>query len=72
MLDKWRGIGDHGEMLDTPYAIAAAIIAVILVGLAKGGLSGLGALATPIMALAMPPFSLRPPLRIWCDRMTKY
>jgi uncharacterized membrane protein YfcA len=42
-------------MLDTPTAIAAAVIAVILVGFAKGGFSGLGALATPIMALAMPP-----------------
>jgi uncharacterized protein len=42
-------------MLDTPTAIAAAVIAVILVGFAKGGFAGLGALATPIMALAMPP-----------------
>ncbi len=42
-------------MLDTLTAIIAAIIAVILVGFAKGGFSGLGALATPIMALAMPP-----------------
>ncbi len=42
-------------MLDTPTAIIAAVIAVILVGFAKGGFSGLGALATPIMALAMPP-----------------
>ena len=42
-------------MLDTPSAIIAATIAVILVGFAKGGFSGLGALATPIMALAMPP-----------------
>jgi hypothetical protein len=42
-------------MLDNPATIATAIIAVILVGFAKGGFSGLGALATPIMALAMPP-----------------
>jgi uncharacterized protein len=42
-------------MLDSPYAIAAAIIAVFLLGLAKGGFAGLGALATPIMALTMPP-----------------
>ena len=42
-------------MLDNPYTIAAAIIAVILVGFAKGGFAGLGALATPVMALAMPP-----------------
>lgn len=34
---------------------AAAIPAVILVGLAKGGFSGLGALALPLMALAMSP-----------------
>ena len=42
-------------MLDNSIAKVAAIIAVILVGFAKGGFSGLGALATPIMALAMPP-----------------
>ncbi len=42
-------------MLDTPIAIAAAILAVFVLGLAKGGFAGLGALATPIMALAMPP-----------------
>jgi uncharacterized protein len=42
-------------MFDSPYAIAAAIIAVFLLGLAKGGFAGLGALATPIMALTMPP-----------------
>jgi uncharacterized protein len=43
------------DMLDSYTAIIAAVIAVILVGFAKGGFSGLGALATPIMALAMPP-----------------
>jgi uncharacterized protein len=42
-------------MLNDYPAITAAIIAVILVGFAKGGFSGLGALATPIMALALPP-----------------
>lgn len=42
-------------MLNDYPAIAAAILAVILVGLAKGGFAGLGALATPIMALAMSP-----------------
>lgn len=42
-------------MLDSYTTIIAAVIAVILVGFAKGGFSGLGALATPIMALAMPP-----------------
>jgi uncharacterized membrane protein YfcA len=55
MLDNCAAIGDWANMLDTPTAIIAAVIAVILVGFAKGGFSGLGALATPIMALAMPP-----------------
>jgi uncharacterized protein len=55
LLDKLVCIGNRGNMLDTPTAIAAAVIAVIIVGFAKGGFSGLGALATPIMALAMPP-----------------
>jgi len=31
------------------------VLAVILVGLAKGGFAGLGALATPLLALVMPP-----------------
>jgi uncharacterized protein len=34
---------------------AAAIPAVILVGMSKGGFSGVGMLAMPVMALAMPP-----------------
>jgi uncharacterized membrane protein YfcA len=42
-------------LLTDPTVLAAACAAVILVGLAKGGLSGLGALGTPILALALPP-----------------
>jgi uncharacterized membrane protein YfcA len=42
-------------MLSDPYILVAACIAVILVGLAKGGFSGVGSLGTPIMALAMSP-----------------
>ncbi len=38
-----------------PAFVIAAVIAVVLVGLAKGGFSGLGALATPIMALTISP-----------------
>lgn len=41
--------------LSDPAVLIAAIAAVTLVGLAKGGLTGLGALGTPILALAMPP-----------------
>jgi uncharacterized membrane protein YfcA len=43
-------------MLSDPLFYAAAVPAVILVGLAKGGFgSGLGVAGVPIMALAMPP-----------------
>lgn len=42
-------------MLDDPWFIAAALIAVILVGLAKGGFAGVGTLATPILALVISP-----------------
>ena len=42
-------------MLTDPAVIAAAIIAVTLIGLAKGGFAGLGALGTPVMALAVSP-----------------
>ncbi len=44
-------------MFDHPAFIAAACVSVILVGLAKGGFSGLGALGTPVMALAISPVS---------------
>ena len=42
-------------MLTDPLFIAVAIVAVLLVGLAKGGFSGIGMAATPLLALAMPP-----------------
>lgn len=42
-------------LLSDPLALALACLAVVIVGLAKGGFSGLGALATPLLALAMPP-----------------
>lgn len=42
-------------MLLDPLALTLTILAVILVGFAKGGFSGLGAMATPLMALAMSP-----------------
>nr|WP_208404143.1 sulfite exporter TauE/SafE family protein [Sphingomonas insulae] len=38
-----------------PFFLIVAATAVILVGLAKGGLSGLGALGTPLLALAVAP-----------------
>lgn len=42
-------------MMDSGAAIACAILAVIISGLAKGGFSGIGALAMPVMVLANPP-----------------
>ncbi|CAN5423116.1 sulfite exporter TauE/SafE family protein [soil metagenome] len=42
-------------MLSDPAVLFTACLAVILVGLAKGGFSGVGALGTPLMALAISP-----------------
>jgi len=38
-----------------PLFLSTATIAVLLVGLAKGGFSGIGMAATPLLALTMPP-----------------
>ena len=43
------------ELLSDPFALVLACLAVIIVGMAKGGFSGVGALATPLLALALPP-----------------
>src|ERR1041385_2062129 len=43
-------------MFSDPAFLAAAFIAVLLLGLAKGGFSGIGMAATPLLALTMPPF----------------
>ncbi len=42
-------------MINDPLFYAAAVLAVILVGLAKGGFSGLGLLSLPLMALVVSP-----------------
>ena len=42
-------------MLSNPYFWAAAIPAVVMVGLSKGGLGPLGSLAVPILSLAISP-----------------
>lgn len=41
--------------LDDPWKWAACLVAVTLIGMGKGGFAGLGALATPILALVLPP-----------------
>ena len=43
------------SLLADPATLAVLIIAVILLGMAKGGLAGVGALATPLAALVLPP-----------------
>src|SRR3990167_6636629 len=54
-----NGHGSHGPdrqmLLSDPATLAACAVVVILVGMAKGGFSGLGALGTPVAALALPP-----------------
>ena len=39
------------ELLSDPATLAIALLAVAILGLAKGGFSGLGVLATPLLAL---------------------
>lgn len=43
------------SIISDPWFYAAAIPAVILLGLAKGGFSGIGIAATPLLALYLPP-----------------
>lgn len=43
------------ELIANPWFWAAAIPAVALAGLSKGGLGGAGATSTPLMALVIPP-----------------
>ncbi len=42
-------------MLADPLFLLAVVVAVTCVGLAKGGFSGVGMVATPLLALTMPP-----------------
>jgi uncharacterized membrane protein YfcA len=43
------------SLLSDPLTLAVLIVAVILLGMAKGGLAGVGSLATPLAALVLPP-----------------
>ncbi|MGR4891698.1 sulfite exporter TauE/SafE family protein [Sphingopyxis sp. LARHCG72] len=43
------------SLLADPLTLFVLAIAVVLLGFAKGGLSGVGALATPLVALVLPP-----------------
>jgi uncharacterized membrane protein YfcA len=43
------------SLLADPVTLALACLAVIIVGMAKGGFSGLGVLGAPLLALTLPP-----------------
>ncbi len=43
------------DLLADPATLALAVLAVCILGLAKGGFAGLGVLGTPLLALALPP-----------------
>ncbi|MGD9768777.1 MAG: sulfite exporter TauE/SafE family protein [Pseudolabrys sp.] len=61
--------------LSDPLFYAAAIPAVIFLGLAKGGLSGVGTAATPLMALYLPPLeaaALLLPILLTQDAISAY
>jgi uncharacterized protein len=49
------GASAEVQVIADPWFYSAAIPAVIILGLSKGGLTGIGTLATPIVALAVPP-----------------
>lgn len=44
-------------LLASPHMLGVSLVAVILVGLSKGGLGGMSLLGVPIMALYMPPMT---------------
>src|SRR3546814_7580889 len=43
------------SILADPATLAILVVAVVMLGMAKGGLAGVGALATPLAALVLPP-----------------
>lgn len=58
-----------------PFFLAAAIPAVIALGLSKGGFAGLGTISTPLIALVLPPFdaaALLLPILIVQDTISIY
>lgn len=62
-------------IITEPLFYVVAIPAVILLGLAKGGLSGMGTAATPLVALYLPPFeaaALLLPILMTQDMISTY
>ena len=49
------GFAELPAIITDPWFYCAAVPAVIILGLSKGGFSGVGQMATPMLALVMPP-----------------
>jgi hypothetical protein len=47
----------HSTIFASPAELAVTTLAVVLVGLSKGGLGGMSLLGVPLMALVMPPIT---------------
>jgi len=54
-LDLSQAPSAKSPVFSDPLFLITAFLAVLLVGLAKGGFSGIGMAATPLLALAVPP-----------------
>ncbi len=54
-LAAFRHCRDPRPVISDPIFYLAAVVAVTFLGLAKGGFSGVGLVATPLLALAVPP-----------------
>ncbi len=55
LLNSPSGPLIYSVVLADPLLLATSIVAVILLGLAKGGFAGVGMAATPLLALVLPP-----------------
>jgi len=54
-LSRPASTRDPFPVFSDPLFLLTAFVAVVLLGLAKGGFSGIGMAATPLLALTMPP-----------------
>ena len=54
-LSRPASTHDPFPVFSDPLFLVTAFVAVVLLGLAKGGFSGVGMAATPLLALTMPP-----------------
>jgi hypothetical protein len=55
-------------VLTDPHFLAVAIIAVIMLGLAKGGFTAIASISTPLVALLLPILMVQDLLWLWVYR----